>query len=64
MSRATAIPADAVRILDQRWVPSTSRREGYYEFLTLGPDEEAPVWRTLEQMRQILPLANTTETQR
>jgi hypothetical protein len=62
MSRLTAIPADAVRVLDQRWNPATSRRDGFYEFLTLGPDEEAPVWRTLEQMRQILPLASTTET--
>ena len=64
MSLQTAIPADAVKILDQRWNPDTSHRDGYYEFLTLGPGEEAPVWRTLEQMREILPHANSTEAPR
>ena len=64
MSRLAAIPADAVKILDQRWIPATSRRDGFYEFLTLGPEEEAPVWRTLEQMRQILPQANSSEAPR
>lgn len=43
----------ACKILDQRWNPGTRDKPGSYEFLSLAINEEAPVWRNIEQIKNL-----------